>query len=322
MLRHRLVPPVLAVLALTACSSADGTAAPQAVQQDGAAAEVVSKAASATATSGTSKFALTSTTSIGSQDVTFSGEGAFDYDGGAGQLTFEVPGADGSPSGGGTIEERIIGPDLFLTIPQMPGTFYKLKVADVAGTSIGGSTDPTSSLKALQGLEGVKEVGTEQLRGVQATHYEGTYDVQAAIDAATGGAKAVLEQTLGASTLERVPFDAFVDGEGRIVKLEQELALPGSAQTGGQAVTSRTVLELFDFGAEVTVAAPPATAVKDGAPLLAALRAAVPEGEGDQAPAPSAAPGVPSPGTPPAASPSPAAPAPPTAAPSASPVAR
>ena len=46
-----------------------------------------------------------------------------------------------------------------------------------------------------------------------------------------------------------------------------------------------TTLELFDFGIDVRVLPPPATAQRDGAPLLAALRKALPQ--------PSAAPAAP-----------------------------
>lgn len=312
MLRSRLLalPALSLALVLTGCAG-DGSSdrgtdpAPEAAATTGpAAADLVRTAAAETTETGSSKLSLTSTTVVGGQDVTFSGEGAFDYAEKTGQLSFEVPGADGSSAGGGSIEQRIIGPDLFLTLPQTPGVFYRLKVADVAGTSLGGSADPTASLQALEGLADVKEVGKEQVRGVETTHYEGTYDVKEAIAKAQGVAKTVLESTLASSDLEDVPFDAYLDGEGRLVKFEQELQLPATAQTGGQPLRSTTVLELFDFGTEVVVTAPPADKVRDGAPLLAALRSAVPQPRSSTAPsmAPTASPVVPSP-PPPAASP-------------------
>lgn len=283
MLRTRLlVLPALAALALTACggsgpSTAAGGSGPGGAGPGGKdAMAVVQAAARDTTATGSSKFALTSTTAIGGQDVTFAGEGAFDYAAKTGQLTFNVPGADGSASGGGSIEERLIGPDLYLTLPQMPGVFYRLKTADVAGTSLGGSTDPTASLSALQGITEVKEVGKERVRGEQATHYQGTYDVKKALSSVTGTAKTLLQGTLGSTTLSSVPFDAYLDGKGRLVKFAQELELPATAQTGGKKLTSKTVLELFDFGTTVTVAAPPAAQVRNGAPLLAALKGAAP----------------------------------------------
>ncbi|MCW2613728.1 MAG: hypothetical protein JWN08_722 [Frankiales bacterium] len=304
MLRSRLlVLPVLAVLSLTACGG-DGDDQTEASPAGPEAAALVRTAATDTVLTGSSKFSLTSTTAIGGQDVTLAGEGSYDYDTRSGQLVFEVPGADGTAAGGGTIEQRIIGPDLYLTLPQMPGVFYRLKVAEVAGTSLGNSADPTASLTALQIVDEVEEVGTQDVRGVPTTHYRGEYDVSDAIDQAQGAAKTVLRSSLGATSLETVPFDAYLDDQGRLVRFEQVLELPGGAQTGGDPLTSRTVLELFDFGSAVVVAAPPAATVRDGAPLLAAIRAAIPQ--------PSAAPsGSPTPASTlaPAPSPSPASPA-------------
>lgn len=284
-----LVLPVLACVVLTACSGTDDEADSGPAASSGGsseAAEAVRTAAGGTGEDGSSKIVLSSTTAVGGQDVTFAGQGAFDYAADNAQLTFQVPGANGEPNGGGAIEQRIIGPDLFLTLPQQPGTFFRLKVADVAGTSLGGSTDPTAPLDALQSVTQAEQVGQEQVRGVSTTHYRGTYDPKAAVEQAEGAARTLLESTLGVTTLDQVPFDAYVDEQDRIVKFEQQLELPGTEQTGGQPLTSRTVLELYDFGSVVTVEAPPASQVRDGAPLLAALQAAVPQSSA----APSASP--------------------------------
>lgn len=288
MLRSRLlVLPALAALALTACGGASEPAAPP-----GPVADVLIRAAATQTTgAGSSKFALTGTTAIGGQEVTFAVEGTYDYAQRIGQLSFDVPPAAGQPAGG-TIEQRIIGNDLYLMLPQQPGVFYKLLVSDVAGTLLGNSTDPTVALQALAGVSDVKKVGANQVRGIQATHYQGEYDVVQASAKAEGAAKAILDSTLGQFALEKVPFDAYLDGEGRLVKFEQRLELPASAQTGGQALSSTFSIELFDFGTPVTVVAPAAESVRDGAPLLDALKAA--------ALAPSAAPTPASPAASPA----------------------
>lgn len=316
MLRPRLlVLPALAAVALTACAAdPEPDAGPSGTEL----AAQVRTAATDTASTGSSKLSLSSTTAIGGQDVTLQGEGAFDYAARNGQLTFAVPGSDGTAAGGGTIEQRIIGPDLYLTLPQQPGVFYRLKVLEVAGTSLGSSADPTASLTALQTVESVDRVGTEQVRGVQATRYEGEYDASDAIDRAQGAAKQVLLATLSATSRETVPFSVFLDGEGRLVRFEQEIELPATPQTGGEVLTSRTVLELFDFGTAVVVTPPAAAKVRDGAPLLAALRAALPRptpsagpsGAAASSPGPSASPRAsasPGPSVSPAAVPAPSA---------------
>jgi len=293
-MRHRrlLGLPVLLAVVLTGCSGAEEPTDPVAAASPTGPAPyvLVQAAATETVSTGSSKVSLTSTTAIGGQDVAFEGEGAYDYDTRTGQLRFDVPGPDGAAAGGGSIEQRIIGPDLYLTLPQQAGVFYRLLLTEVAGTSLGGSVDPTAGLQALEGVTDVEVVGVDEVRGVQTTHYRGTYDAQAAIDGAEGVAKAILQSTLGASAAPDISFDAHLDDEGRLVRFSQEVELAGGPQTGGQPLTSNTVLELYDFGTVVSVTAPPPADVRDGAPLLAALKAPLPPPSPVPAPAPAATP--------------------------------
>lgn len=295
---RRLSAAMLGLTLLAGCGGGGGDAdsAPP-----GPAPDVLIRAAAAETTgAGSSRFVLTSTTAIGGQDVTLAGEGSYDYANKIGQLAFDLPGGGGQPSAG-TAELRIIGNDLYLMAPQQPGSFYKLLVSDVAGTPFGNSTDPIAILQALAGTGNVTEVGTERVRDVETTHYAGEYDVAQALAKAEGAAKAILETTLGNAALQRVPFDAYLDEQGRMVKFEQRLELPASAQTGGQPLISTFTLELFDFGTAVSVVAPPPEMVRDGAPLAAFLKRDAPQ----QPPSPPAA------APPPPAAPAPPAPAPP-----------
>lgn len=282
---RRLSALVLGTALLAGCGGGgDGGAKAKA----GPAADtLVAASAAKSSGAGSSKISLISATKVNGTDVAFSGDGTYDYVKKSGQLSFKVPGADGSASSGGTIEERILGDALYLQLPQQPTVFYKLKLSDVAGTSLGGSTDPTASLAALQAVSDVKEVGKEKVRDADTTHYAGTYDVKKAVALAQGSAKTVLQSVLRGADLATVPFDAYLDGEGRLVKFVQKVELPAIAATGGKPVTSETTLELYDFGTDVAVVAPPAASVRDGAPLLAALKSASPSARKD---APTAAP--------------------------------
>lgn len=294
-LRRRLATPlaVLSAAGLLAACGGDGGSSESSVDEE--ALRVVRAASGVTAEAGSSKVALTSTTDVGGQVVTFGGKGAFDKEARKGRFTFQLPSGQGG-AGGGTIEQRVLGDKLYLSLPGQQGVFYELAVSDLAGTSLGSNVDPTSPLAALEGVsDDVKEVGTENVRGAQTTHYSGTYDVSEALERVSGLAKDVLEQSIGRSGLESVPFDAYIDEEGRMRRFEQELTLTASEEAGGQRVTARTVLELFDFGTEVEVEAPPAAQVRDGAPLLAALRqqesgGATPAPTGGAAPTGSATP--------------------------------
>jgi hypothetical protein len=288
----------LGLLLVTACSGDGngGSSAPQSSGSPSAASldGLVRASGIRTAGAGSSKFAVTSSTSVGAQEIVFAGEGSFDYVARTGSLTFEVPGA-GADGGPGAIEQRVIGPDLFLSLPKQPVVFYKLMVSDVAATPLGNSIDPTAVLQTLAAVTTVRSVGPAQVRGVETTRYAGEYDAKAALDQAQGSAKTILQTALAGSDVQKVPFDVYVDDRGRLVKFDQRIEVPASPQNGGQIVTSALSVELFEFGFPVTVAAPAPETVRDGAPLLAQLRAT--------GPAPVPSPAAPAPPVDPAAPP-------------------
>lgn len=300
------------LLALSACSDD-----PASTASDRPAPDVMIRAATAQTTgAGSSKFALTSTTAIGDQDVTLAGEGAYDYARKTGQLVFQVPGAEGETAGG-TIQQRILGEDVYLTLPEQPEVFYKLLVNDVAGTALGSSIDPTATLQTLTGVAQATRVGEVKIREQKATHYRGQYDVAQALAQAQGPAKAILQATLGRTTQQQIPFEAYLDSAGRVVKFEQRLELPPTQFTANKPIVSTFTLELYEFGTVVTVVAPPGEAIRDGAPLLAALREVTPQAPPPPVP-PAPAPAEPAPVPPPAEPapvppPAPAPPAPPAA---------
>jgi hypothetical protein len=97
--------------------------------------------------------------------------------------------------------------------------------------------------------------------------------------------------------------------EGRLRRLVQEVEVPATPDTG-ELITVTTTLELYEFGLAVVVPGPPGKMIRDGAPLLAALKVALPSSR-PPPPAPTppagpsagaAAPGTTPPGSPPAAS--------------------
>lgn len=268
------LPLTLALtLGLTACggsSSPDGPAAadrPVADRPaaDAAAVAAVRAAADRSTAATSSRFALTNSIVTQGRPLAITGEGLFDYAGKEGSLALRLP--------AGTVQQRVVGGKVYLALSQEPKTFYRLSLADVQGTSLGGSTDPTASFSPLRAAaEDVREVGREQVRDAATTHYRGSLDVQKALTAGSGPARQVAKATLGRAGVAQVPFDAWLDREGRLRKYVQAVEVPASEATGGQPVKMTTTVELFDFGVDVQVTAPPATQVKDGAPLLAALR--------------------------------------------------
>lgn len=253
-------------------SSSTGTASKAATPLAVDSVAVVRDAGKKVIGSGSSKLTLTSSTKVGTQTIVFGGDGIFDYSHKLGQLVIKLP-ATGSARGA-EIQERITGGNLYLALPNMPGSFYKVSLADIGGTSLGSSSDPTASFSTLSSVsQGVQKLGTEQVRGASTTHYRGSVDVVKATAKTTGIAHDLVQGLLK-NGLKTLPFDAYVDDQGRLRKYVQTVALPASAKTAGKPINSTTTIELYDFGTKVDVQPPPAAQVKDGAPLLKALKSA------------------------------------------------
>jgi hypothetical protein len=226
----------------------------------------VQAAAATTAEAGSSRFALESRTEFSGQTVEVTGTGLFDPATRSGTASFTLPG------GSGTMEQVFLGDDLYLTLPGMPG-WYRVALSDLSGSSLARSADPTDALRALEGVsDDVEEVGSDTVRDEDTTHYRGTIDPQRVLDQVDGSLRELAEQGLAAGAVEAVPFEVWLDDEGRLRRFLLTVDLPGSEATGGQDIRSVTTLELFDFGVEVDVEPPPADQVQDGGPLLDALR--------------------------------------------------
>lgn len=261
------VVPAAALVALVAgCGSSPSSPTAEEATDRLSPVAAVQAAAASTEEAGSSRFELTSTTTVQGQVVEFTGSGLFDPATGEGSATFELPG------GMGAMEQVFIGDELFLSVPGQPG-FYRLSVDDLVGTDLQNAARPTGSLDVLEGVsDDVEEVGSAEVRGDATTHYRGTLDARKALEQVGGSLRDTAEQGFEATGVETLPFEAWIDDEGRLRRFTLTMDVPASDATGGQPVTSVTEIELYDFGVEVDVEAPPADQVQDGAPLLSALR--------------------------------------------------
>jgi hypothetical protein len=252
-MRRLLLAPLAAALLLTGCGDSGSPAATDTLTP----AEAIAQVGQKTTEAGSSRFAMTTKVVAGGQDVEITGEGAFSLDGKKGQLSMTIPGA-------GAVEVRILDGLAYMQVPQAPG-WYSISMDKLAGSSLGSSTDPTSSLQQLSAAStDLKEVGTATVRGEETTHYTGILDLEKAAASVTGPARKQLEKGLEAMTDKTAPFDAYLDSEGRMRKLTQRLEISQQGQSGTVDVT----VEFFDFGVAVDVVAPPKAEVQDGTQLL------------------------------------------------------
>jgi hypothetical protein len=265
---------------------------------------LVRDAAAATEQAGSARYLLRTATRVDGQEVVLSGEGAYDWRAGKGRTTYEIP--------VGRVEQRRLGGNLFFVLPQQAGVFFRIPAAELVTTALGGTVEPIAALKTLSAVTRAERVedGEREVRGESTTHYRGSYDVGQALAATSGLQQEALRSALGAAAAVPQPtYDVFLDEEGRLRRLVQEVEVPATPDTG-ELITVTTTLELYEFGLAVVVPGPPGKMIRDGAPLLAALKVALPSSR-PPPPAPTppagpsagaAAPGTTPPGSPPAAS--------------------
>jgi hypothetical protein len=110
--------------------------------------------------------------------------------------------------------------------------------------------DPASTLRFLEAASGdVEEVGTEEVRGVESTHYRGTVDLSTFPGVAELGGDDQMEMEVWVGE----------DNMVRRVKWTQSINPQGT----DQSVDASFTCEYYDFGAEVVVDPPPADDLQD-----------------------------------------------------------
>lgn len=112
--------------------------------------------------------------------------------------------------------------------------------------------DPAEQTKMLTGSKNVREIGSEQVEGVQTTHYAGSMTPEEALSRLTPEQRAAQEKSLQKSGVTKMDFEVWVDGQNLPRKMIMKLA-------GRVPVTTSVVYR--DYGKPVTVVAPPASQV-------------------------------------------------------------
>lgn len=260
---------VLAVGLLPACAEASAQ-------------ELIAKAPEVTTDQGTAKMAMTMDMTGGAQDITINAEGAVDFESQAASMTMDL-GALGAQSGMGKIEMLTEGTTVYMKFPNaqqlgIPTAWVKMDLEAMTGLqgmeslSQINNNDPSKQMEMLRGVsDDIEEVGTEDVRGTETTHYTATIDVDKALEELPEDAQASFKKQYETMGLDTLPVEIWLDGDGllRRQKVSVDLSnVEGAAAVGGQAPTAMVMdMEFYDFGAEVNVEPPPANEVTDFAEL-------------------------------------------------------
>jgi hypothetical protein len=212
----------------------------------------------------------------GQLNGTMTGNGSFAKR--KGHLTLDMSGLSGGTFGNGKAELIFDGLVYYMKLPpeaaaQIPGgkQWFKMDLAKL-GKQTGlnleqltqlNQSDPSQALDFIRSAaRDFREVGSEEVRGMQTTHYKGSVDLTKVAADAPADVKQLYDQLLRQSTEKTVPMDVWIDGDGlvRKIRFTQKLA-------GGSIMTMDE--ELYEFGTQVDTTPPPASQVLDLTELLA-----------------------------------------------------
>jgi hypothetical protein len=128
---------------------------------------------------------------------------------------------------------------------------------DLSQLMSGSTLQPTDLLSLLK-AEGatVTTIGTETVDGTATTHYHVVVDTAKALEA-----KGLTSPTLSliAADVPTVPEDVWVGKDGLVHRIRLSLGM----QQNGMPLRMAMAMDLYDYGADVTIAAPPSSDVFD-----------------------------------------------------------
>ncbi|MDQ0933685.1 hypothetical protein [Streptomyces turgidiscabies] len=246
------------LICATGCT-AGGEATIDDARPAGDAVGVLHRAAAALVEAGTSRATTSMEMATGGTRVTIRGEGVYDYTKQLGRLRVLLPQDPAGVSPHRPITELLAPGALFMKNRGAGVPADKWVRVDTATLSdgnlvTGGATDPFAAAEVLRGAREATYVGRTRVAGTDVRHYRGIADLAEAAKSASPGNRGPLGAAAKGFATTRVPFDAYLDDQGRIRKLLHRFSFVNGQQKDTVAVASTTLL--FDFGAPVRVRLP------------------------------------------------------------------
>ncbi|MFD9723840.1 hypothetical protein [Streptomyces sp. NPDC059072] len=242
----------LAVTALAGCA-ADGGGDDR---PPGDPAAVVRGAADALTRTGSARARTAMEMATGGTRVTIRGEGGVDFKNRMGQLLVMLPADVKGQAEHRPITELLVPGALYMKnrgagVPD--DKWVRVDTTTLADGNLvtGGATDPLVAAELLRGAQEVTYVGETEVAGTKVRHYRGTTDIGRAARIASPEVRGALEAAAKGFGKDTVPFDAYLDEEGRLRKVRHRFTY---VNDGVIDVSSTTLL--YGFGTPVTVVLP------------------------------------------------------------------
>jgi len=275
---------LIAALALAGCGA-----------KDSASLDPVAEAAQNTAQISTMHMSMRGTMSVPGLDapVAMTARGGFDNERKLGSMTMDM--SDFAKAAAGTKladpklwrGEQVFDfgrhPILYMRFPFMtqslPGNKQWIRIdlqlvgeamgMDFSQLMQGTQSNPAQQLDYLRAVSGdLKEIGTEQVRGIQTTHYRATVDLrkypELVPEDQRESTQATIDQLVKLTGLTTYPVDVWVDSK----QLVRRMAFDQSFKTGAGKMSMQMSVDYFDFGKPVEVLIPPRSQTADFSELI------------------------------------------------------
>jgi len=205
---------------------------------------------------GSARIKATMAIQVAGRDVDMTMDGVTEFASNKGTITMSMMGQ--------TIDMVSDGTTMYMHLPaMMRGVGSAEWVAFPVTAGAAGTFDSaTGVLDALRGVGAdVQEVGTEEVNGVDATHYRATVDLQRALDAAPESQRERARTALGQLGTSDVPIDVWLSSDGLPVRQVITFDAPaGGGLLGGMSM--KMTIDFTDWGTPVDVQVPPADQVQ------------------------------------------------------------
>ncbi len=261
---------VVGVMVAAAGCAVDGGGGAAADDRSGpAAVEAVRRAAAvlvgAGPAAGSAEVVTSMETAAGGTRVTIRGKGTYDFRTQSGLLKVVLP-----QDAAGEDEHRpiteLLAPGALYMMNRGAGVpadkWVRIDTTALADGNLvtGGVTDPMAAAELLGGARTVTYVGETDLAGVTVRHYRGTADIARAARRASAASRGALTAAAKGFRTDTVPFDAYLDEQGRLRKVRHRFSFANEGQA--REVVSTTLL--YGFGVAVSVPLPDAGDIYTG----------------------------------------------------------
>ncbi|MBW3359976.1 hypothetical protein ACFV2I_32510 [Streptomyces microflavus] len=255
---------VAGVIAVTAgCVGGDGGSGDGSGQRAVAAErplDVLGQAADVLARAGGAEARTSMETAAGGTRVTIRGQGTYDFRNQVGRLKVVLPTDAAGADGHRPITELLAPGALYMKnrgagVPDDKWVRIDTTALKDGNLVTGGVTDPMAAAELLRGAGDVTYAGKSELAGVTVHHYRGVADLDRAARAASPQSRGALSAAAKGFSKDAVPFDAYLDEEGRLRKVRHRFSFASEGPEAKEVTVVSTLL-LYGFGVPVTVTLP------------------------------------------------------------------